>query len=850
MPLPGPPLPIDEALPALHAALAARTAAVVVAPPGAGKTTRVPLALLDAPWLAGRKVLMLEPRRLAARAAAHRMAHTLGERTGQTVGYRVRGDTSVGARTRIEVVTEGILTRLLLDDPTLDGVGAVLFDEYHERSLVADTGLALALETQAAVREELRLVVMSATLDGAAVAALLGDAPVIASQGRMFPVAVSYHAPRDGERVEAHASRAVRAALAETEGDVLCFLPGAGEIRRVAENLASGALAANVTVHPLHGTMAPGAQDAAIAPSPAGERKVVLATTIAETSLTIEGVRVVIDAGLVRVPRFSPRTGMTRLETVRVSKASAEQRRGRAGRVAPGACRRLWPEHEHAALLDRLPPEITQADLAPLALDLAAAGVQDPATLRWLDAPSPARFTQARALLAELGAFDAAGRLTAHGRAMSALPLHPRLAHLLLAARARGLGAIACDLAALLADRDVLRPLGAGPGPAEADVRLRLEAIARGPGAAGLAPHALAVDHGALARVREEAGQLRRALGIARQDGRESATFDATHDAGLLLALAYPERIARRRDGGAPRYVMRGGQGAVLAGAQSLAASEWLAIAEVDGQAQEARIYLAAPMTDADVRTIAGDAIVTEDEVTWDAAAGRVRAKRTERLGAITLASHPLKADDPALVARALVAHVRSHGLDALAWRDGARTWQQRAAFARTLDPTIPDVSDAALLASLDQWLLPALEERPRADALATLDVGAAITALLGWQGRAAVEKLAPSHLEMTTGSRVPVDYADPAAPGVSVRVQELFGLADTPTVGAGRVRVVLTLLSPAHRPVQVTRDLGAFWRTSYAEVRKDMRGRYPRHPWPEDPLAAEPTRRAKPRGT
>ncbi len=841
--LPGSPLPIDEALPALLAALDARTAAVVVAPPGAGKTTRVPLALLDASWLAGQKIVMLEPRRLAARAAAARMSHTLGQRMGQTVGYRVRGDTKVSRETRIEVVTEGILTRLLLDDPTLDGIGVVLFDEYHERSLVADTGLALALETQSAVREELRLVVMSATLDGAAVASLLGDAPVIESQGRMFPVSLRYLESREKERVEAHASRAVRTALAEADGDVLVFLPGAGEIRRVEENLNGTALPAGVRVLPLHGTMSPADQDAAIAPSPHGVRKVVLATSIAETSLTIEGVRVVIDGGLVRVPRFSPRTGMTRLETTRVSKASAEQRRGRAGRVAPGQCWRLWPEHEQAGLLDRLPPEITDADLAPLALDLAAAGMHDARTLRWLDVPNAARHAQARTLLAQLGALDIDGKLTAHGRAMSALPLHPRLAHLLLIARDRQLGSLACDVAALLADRDILRSLAPMKGPADADLRLRLEALAHGPGASGLAAHGLSADHGALRRVRDEADQLRRALGVAR-------TATDTHDAGLLVALAYPERVAMRRDGTAPRYVMRGGAGAVFAGAQGLAMSEWLAIAEVDGAAQDARIFLAAPLTEVDVRAIAGDAITMDDDVRWDAAAGRVRARRTERLGAIVIGSHPREADDPALVARALMSYVAEHGLDALPWREGAREWQQRVAFARLIDATIPDVSDTALLASLDAWLLPALGERARTDALATFDVSGAIVNRLGWQGRAAVDRLAPSHLTMRTGSNVRVDYADPAAPMISVRVQELFGLGETPTVGDGRVRVVITLLSPAHRPVQVTRDLGAFWKTSYAEVRKELRGRYPKHPWPEDPLHAEPTTRAKRRGT
>ena len=847
------PLPIDDALPALRAALARRSRAVLVAPPGAGKTTRVPLDLLDAPWLAGGRLVMLEPRRVAARAAAARMAATLGEQVGETVGVRTRGDSRVSARTRLEVVTEGVLTRMLLADPALEGVHGLLFDEFHERHLVGDTGLALALETQDVLRPDLRLLVMSATIDSDAIARLLGDAPVIASAGRQFDVRVTWRPPRADDRVEAHVARSVRAALADGEGDVLVFLPGAGEIRRVEQLLTDGALPPDVRVRPLHGLLPSAVQDAAIAPAVPGERKVILATSIAETSLTIDGVRVVVDAGWSRLPRFSPRTGMTRLETVRVSKASAEQRRGRAGRTGPGSCWRLWAEHDHHALLDRTAPEMLDADLAPLALDLAAAGVRDARTLRWLDPPPPAAFATARELLRELGALDDAGAITPHGTRLSALPLHPRLAHMVLVARERDLGTLACDVAALLADRDVLRGM---TGPPDADLRLRVEALRDGRrGGAALAALGLAVDAGALARVRADAGALRRAAGI-RAAGIRDDGGDA-EDTGLLVALAYPDRVAMRRSPEAPRFVLRGGQGAALAGAQSLAASEWLAVAHLDVGRHETRIFLAAPIDRATVEREFGDAIVREDDAEWDAASGTVRGRRRERLGAIVLREQPLDVADPTVRARAMARWVAGHGVGALPWREGARQTQQRILFVRALGDGArggggeawPDVSDAALAATVDDWLAPYLAGHPQRDALARMDLAALLLARLSWQQRNALDALAPTHLEVPTGSRLPVDYTDPVSPVLAVRVQELFGLADTPRVGGGQVPVTLHLLSPAHRPVQVTRDLAGFWRSSYAEVRKEMRGRYPRHPWPDDPLAAEPTRRAKRKG-
>ena len=838
------PLPIDDVLPALLVALAGAPNAVLVAPPGAGKTTRVPLALLEASWLSEGRIVMLEPRRVAARAAAARMAATLSEAVGETVGVRTRGDSRVSDRTRVEVVTEGVLTRMLLADPGLDGVRALLFDEFHERHLVADTGLALALETQSVLRPELRILVMSATLDSDALARLLGDAPVITSAGRQFDVRVTWRALGPDDRMEAHVARAVRAALAAEPGDVLVFLPGAGEIRRVEQFLLNAELPRDVVVMPLHGMLAPSAQDAAIAPAAAGKRKVILSTSIAESSLTIDGVRVVVDAGWSRVPRFSTRTGMTRLETVRVSKASAEQRRGRAGRTGPGSCWRLWAEHDHHALLDRSAPEMHDADLAPLALDLAAAGMRDARTLRWLDAPSPAAFEAARELLHELGALSEAGAITPHGKRLAALPLHPRLAHMVLVARDRGLGGLACDVAALLADRDVLRGVN---GPPDADLRLRMEALRDGRrGDAALATLGVTVDAGAVARVRADAEALRRAAGIRDRGG------DAD-DTGLLVALAYPDRVAMRRAPEAPRFVLRGGQGAVLHAAQSLSASEWLAVAHLDAGRPETRIFLAAPLTRDVVEREFGDAIVQEDDVAWDAESGTVRGRRRERLGAIVLREHPVDVTDPALRARAMARWVASNGIASLPWSHAARAVQQRVLFARALagadGDAWPDVSDAELAATVDEWLGPHLAAHPRRDALAHVDLAALLLERLTWQQRRALDTLAPTHLEVPTGSRVPVDYADPASPVLAVRVQELFGLADTPRVGGGRVPVTLHLLSPARRPVQVTRDLAGFWRSSYADVRKELRGRYARHSWPEDPLSAEPTRRAKRKG-
>jgi ATP-dependent helicase HrpB len=831
-------LPIDAVLGELRTALSSTSAAVLQAPPGAGKTTGVPLALLDEPWLGGQTILVLEPRRLAARAAARRMAAVLGESLGGAVGYRVRLDSRVGPRTRIEVVTEGILTRRVAHDPTLDGVGLVVFDELHERSLQADLGLALTLQTQRLLRPELRILAMSATLDGTAVAQLLGGAPVITSSGRQFPVETRYlgsdgGARTDWRRVEVQIVSAVAAALRDEPGDVLVFLPGAAEIRRVADQLAGVISDPAVTIAPLFGNLTADEQDRAILPSATGRRKVVLATSIAETSLTIEGVRVVVDSGFARVPRFSPRTGMTRLETVRVSRAAADQRRGRAGRVGPGLCLRLWSAAEHQHLLPRAVPEIRESDLAALVLELAAAGVGDPLALDWLDPPPAAALAQARELLRELEALDADQRITPHGRRMVELGLHPRLAHMLVRGAALVSGPLACALAALVSERDVLR---GEEGPPDADVRVRVELVRGGGSPAG----GVRVDRDALRRVRAEAAHLARQLGV-----REGAFED--DDAGRLLALAYPDRIAQRRDARG-RYLMRNGRGAVVEHWQTIAAEEYLVIAAVDDRQADGRVFLAAPIARETIDALFAAQMTEERVVAWDDAADAVAARRRMRLGALVLADEPLRDVDATEIAGALAARMTRAGVAGLPWSDCARRLRERLRFLHEVDRSWPDVGDEALAASLDTWLAPRVVGMRSWRDVARLDLSAALLELVGRERRGAIDDLAPSHWTAPTGSRLPIDYGDPAAPSVSVRLQELFGLADTPRIARGRVPLTFHLLSPAQRPVQVTRDLAGFWRTSYRDVRKDLRGRYPKHDWPEDPLAAAPTRRAKPR--
>jgi ATP-dependent helicase HrpB len=822
-------LPIDEVIPGLRDVLRADPCAVLRAPPGAGKTTRVPLALLEEPWLDGR-IIMLEPRRLAARAAAAYMARLLGEVVGETVGYRVRMDSRVGSRTRIEVVTEGVLTRMLQDDPSLDGVSLLIFDEFHERSLHADLGLALALQAQSMLRPEMRILVMSATLDIGAVSALLGDARVVASEGRAHPVETVYLPTRVSGAVEPAIAGAVLRALDLHDGDILVFLPGSAEIRRTAERLT--ALPPRTMVHSLYGDLPQQEQDRAIAPSAPGTRKVVLATSIAETSLTIEGVRVVVDSGLMRVPRFSPRSGMTRLVTVPVSRAAADQRRGRAGRLGPGICYRMWTEGEQSALLAHRPPEILEADLAPLALELAAWGVV-PAELRWIDPPPAAAYSQARELLMELDALDADHRITAHGHALSRLALHPRLAHMLVRARSLDAASLACDLAALLSERDILR---AHDGVTEPDVRLRIPLLH----GSTHAPPGHYVDNGALHRVRAEARHWRERTRVD-----HSAKTD-DDGAGLLLAFAYPDRIAQQR-GARGRFVLRNGRGAAMDARHILAGEEWIVVADVGGQGTDSRIFLAAPLSRTDIDRHFATQFVTDTDITWDAATGRVTAIEHTMLGALLMDSRVVTNVSEDMLHRTALEGIRRNGLVVLEWSRDATTLRQRLAFLHALDPEWPDVSEGALLDTLDAWLGPWIESSR--GKLRDIDPAEALLGLVGWERRSRIDALAPTHIEVPSGSRIPIDYSDPASPVLAVRLQEMFGLPATPRIGAGRVPLTLHLLSPANRPVQVTRDLESFWAAGYFEVRRDLRGRYPRHYWPDNPLEAQATRRAKPRG-
>ncbi|MFY8092425.1 MAG: ATP-dependent helicase HrpB [Niveispirillum sp.] len=827
-----PALPIDDALPALLSALDTGTTAVLQAPPGAGKTTRVPLALLDQAWAAGGRIIMLEPRRLAARGAARRMAQMLGEEVGQTVGYRVRMDARVSAATRIEVVTEGIFLRRLQSDPSLDGVSAVLFDEFHERSLDADLALAFCLQTRELLRDDLRLVVMSATLDGGPVAALLGGAPLVTSEGRAFPVETRWLEPGPTDRPDTHMARAIRRALAEEQGSVLAFLPGSGEIRRVERLLAEGPLPANVLLTPLYGDMSLDAQDIAIRPAPAGQRKVVLATAIAETSLTIEGIRIVIDSGLSRLQRFDPRSGMDRLETVKSSRASADQRRGRAGRLSAGVCYRLWSEAGDRALIPFSAAEITRADLTPLALELAQWGIIDADELAWLDSPPAATLAQARKLLQQLGALDAALRITAHGKAMAGLGIHPRLAHLVLRGRELGRTRLACRIAALIGERDILR----GNGRRDADLRTRLEHLDdRGRGGE--------VDRGALLLALEQARQLERLV------GGPPGPIDH-QDAGLLLALAYPDRIAQRRAGAAGQFRLSGGRGAMLDPADALAACDFLAVADLDGQGRDARIFLAAPVTQTALEEAFIHDIRSETEVAWDGREQIVQARRRRRLFELSLKDEPLPTPPADLVLPALLEGVRAMGLSCLPWTKELEGWRRRVAFLHRAAPDRwPDLSDDGLLGSLEDWLAPYLSGATRRSHLDRIDLHAALTGILDWNQRQAMDTEIPTHLTVPTGNRIPIDYSG-EEPVLAVRLQELFGLAETPRLGGGRIPVLLHLLSPAHRPVQVTRDLAGFWAGSYREVKKELAGRYPRHYWPDDPLVAEPTARAKRRGT
>ncbi|MDQ2068681.1 ATP-dependent helicase HrpB [Natronospira bacteriovora] len=818
-----PDAPINSLLPELRETLRAGNTVILEAPPGAGKTTAVPPALLDADWLGGRRILLLEPRRLAARAAARYMASQMGEAAGQTVGYRTRLDSRVSAATRIEVVTEGILTRLLQADPELPAYGAILFDEFHERSLQADLGLALARETQQALRPDLRLLVMSATLDTSGIATLLRDAPVIRSEGRSFPVETRYAgSPARGDLLT-YCARTIHQALTHESGSLLVFLPGVGEIRRL-QGLLTGTLPKDVLLTPLYGQLPPEEQDRAIQPAADGVRKVVLSTAIAESSLTIDGIRVVVDAGLERAPRFDAASGMSRLQTRRVSKASADQRRGRAGRTQAGVCYRLWGESEQAGLAAHSPPEIREADLAPLVLELAQWGVSDPGELLWLDAPPAAHWQQALDLLQQLEAIEAEGRITAHGQAMLPLGLHPRLAHMILRARESGLGQLAAELAALLEERDLL------DARAGSDVETRLQLL-RGE--------------------TREAGLSRKRLDAIRRQARKLQTGDGqggeAHQAGRLLALAFPDRIARRRPGQRPRYQLSGGRGAWLAEDDPLSQQEWLVAASLDGEAREARIFLAATVSLPELEEALPHHFSEHEQVGWDDRRGTVTAQRERRLGAIVVASQPLAKPAPEHIQAGLVQAIRERGLAALPWSDMAIQYRARMGLLHKHEPEQwPAVDDASLEENLENWLGPYLAGMERWRDLDARLLLQALKGMLDHGRQTRLEALAPERLAVPSGHSPRLDYTAEQGPVLAVKLQALFGLKATPRILDGRLSVVCHLLSPAGRPLAVTSDLASFWQQAYPEVRKDMRGRYPKHPWPEDPLSATPSMRSK----
>jgi ATP-dependent helicase HrpB len=841
-------LPIDAALPALREVFARGPSAVLQAPPGAGKSTVVPLALLNEPWAHDKRILMLEPRRLAARAVAQRMAQTLGENVGRTVGYRMRMDTRVSRDTRIEVVTEGVLTRMLQNDPALEGVAAVIFDEFHERSLQADLGLALVLDARENLSPELKILIMSATLDGEAVARLLGEAPIVTSEGRMFPVESRFAAKGapllpgaplagSGDTPEKVTAQLVKRALREESGDVLVFLPGAREIRRV-QGLIESKDEAPVRVLPLFGELSPEDQDAALTPSVPGTRKVVLATNIAETSLTIQGVRVVVDSGLVRRSMFDPSTGMSRLETQRISRASADQRQGRAGRTEPGVCYRAWSEGAHRSLAPFTSPEIVEADLIPLALELASWGTRDAGALRWLDSPPPAMLASARDVLQRLGALDPDGRITAHGREMASIGVHPRFAHMLLRARAMGRLPLAADLAALLSERDLLR--GAA-GARDADIRTRIE-IMRGEGSpAGM-------DRFGLQRARRAARDLVRQI-----EGPSSASTYGAEDVGVVLAFAYPDRIGRRRPGAEGRFTLANGRGAYFAEPQGLAKQELIVAVDLDDRERDARILLAAPLTRSEIEEHLSERLRRAESVEWSSREQAVVARRTLQLDSIVLEEKPLPQIPVEAARAAMLVGIRELGIEALHWTREARDLQARIEFVRKLHGpdssrvtaanSWPAVSDADLAATVETWLAPWLDDVTRKEHIARISLIDVLRSLLTWDQQRELDAIAPTHLQVPTGSQIRIDYLDQSAPAISVRLQEVFGLDATPRIGNGRIPVTFKLLSPAQRPVQVTRDLAGFWRGSYADVRKDMRGRYPKHYWPENPLEAQPTR-------
>ncbi|MDH5545494.1 MAG: ATP-dependent helicase HrpB [Gammaproteobacteria bacterium] len=825
--------PVDECIPQLLDALASSPNVVLQAPPGAGKTTRVPLALLKADWLGARKILMLEPRRLAARSAARFMAGSRGEAVGECIGYRVRLDSKIGPNTRIEVVTEGILTRMLQQDPALEDYGVVIFDEFHERNLQSDLGLALCLDAQQGLREDLRIVVMSATLDGDAIAGLLEQAPIISSEGRRYPVAIHY-APlsasfaRERRDFLQQLAAQIVSIMQKESGSVLVFLPGAGEIQQVFSLLQQSSLGQDVNLAPLFGQLSSAQQDAAIQAAPEGKRKIVLATSIAETSLTIEGIRIVIDSGLTRRPRFDPNNGMTRLVTQQLSAASAEQRSGRAGRLQEGVCYRLWSASTH--LIAQTAAEIVDADLAPLLLELALWGVTDVTQLRWLDQPPVAHVAQARDLLHGLGALDDKGAISAHGKAMSAVGTHPRLAHMMLRGKELGIGRLACDIAALLSERDIYR------GPEKnSDVQKRIDALRD--------KHAAReFDMAGIKRVRETANQWQQQL-----DVRDDKNIDQQYWAGVLLAFAYPDRIAQRRSEQDTRYRLSNGGGAQLNEHDGLRVNKYIVAANLDG-AREARVFLAAAIDESLLHEYLHELIAEQNIVEWDERNSAVQARSQQRIGAIVIADKPWKNADPDAIKKALTEGIRKQGIDCLPWTDTARQFQSRVQFVHDhVDETWPSFDDINLIDTLEEWLAPFLDKMSRISHLSNLNMHEILLARLSWEQQRQLDALVPTHLTVPSGSRIRVDYGQ-FPPVLAVRLQEMFGQAETPCVANGKIPVLLHLLSPAQRPLQVTQDLAGFWNGSYSAVKKEMKGRYPKHVWPDDPMQAQATARAKPK--
>jgi len=836
-----PQLPIDTIIPKLQQIFASDRNVVLSALPGAGKTTRIPLTLLDEPWMHGQRMIMLEPRRLAARSAATYMASRLDEQVGQTVGYRTRLDTRISRDTRLEVVTEGILTRLLQTDPSLRPYNLVIFDEFHERSLHADLGLALCLQTQEVLREDLRILVMSATLDSEAVSNILKNAPIITCEGKIFPVETHYVPQTRDSRIESAIVSCIKLALNHETGNLLVFLPGAGEIRRVQHMLHSAHLGPQVIIAPLFGNLPQQEQDQAIHSTPAGIRKIVLSTSIAETSLTIEGIRVVIDSGLMRIPRFDPQSGMTRLVTIPVSQDSSEQRRGRAGRLEPGACYRLWSANEQQRLRPRTTPEILGTDLSSFALELAAWGIVDPLTLTWLDSPPAGAFTQAQFLLKRLGAIDDQHRITPHGQNMIMLPLHPRLAHMIVKSRELGMEMLAAETATILTERDILKP---HTSERSADLRVRFDLLH----SSVTNMQSRNVEGSVYQRVLKSIEQLKTLL---RHPTNKRPHHSHTNSIGLLLALAYPDRIAQRQNLHDGQYRLSNGKSAMFPKTESLSIEEYVVIAELDGTKPYARIFLAAPVKLEELEEQCPELFHEIEFVKWDEQQLSVQARKQRRLGELVIEDFPLPDRSSPLITATLLQGIRLQGLTSLPWTKDLRNWQARVNYIRKIsgeESDWPDVSDNYLLETLESWLEPYLNGMSRLAEVKRINLDVPLHALLNWKQQQALEQQAPSHMIVPTGSHIALDYCSRDIPILAVRLQEMFGQSDTPKLAGGNGQVLLHLLSPARRPIQVTQDLASFWKNGYQEVKKELKGRYPKHYWPDDPLQAQPARRTKPK--